>query len=323
MGYKMEEEKKVEEFSLKDLKFSFDLSKANYEIDCLQNKLLQLYLRNDIKFRRAFSTNYTMEFLQFLRDKARLREPVHISVMGQTRSGKSFSSLSLAVFLMACYGKKFTIQYVCANAYEFLEKVQSMSEEDLLNTCFLLDESKQSVFGQGSTAKKLKLLDVQNIIAINNISTISLNPNSWANKESMYGLRSFGRDFVTKTCRFMLYNLSEHGSGNSTPMGNVYLPIFTAFLPKDYADQLEKDYLAKKKEWVRQEMSGGGQDVLAEMKRKSAESFCRDVKFQELKKKNEKLTYISVVLGSEWTTSEVQQIYEITKLIQNGILDRE
>jgi len=77
---------KDDEFSLKDLHFSFDLGKANYELDILQNKLLQFYLRADSKFRRAFNMNYTTEFLQFLRDKARLKEPVHLSIMGQVRT---------------------------------------------------------------------------------------------------------------------------------------------------------------------------------------------------------------------------------------------
>lgn len=312
----------MEEFSLKDLKFSFDLSEAKYEIDCLQNKLLQLYLRNDMKFRRAFATNYTLDFIQFLRDKSRLREPIHISVIGNTRSGKSYTSISLVVLMMALYGKKFTIEYVCANAYEFLEKLQTMPEEKLLNSCFLIDEEKQSVYGVGSVAKKMKLLDVQNIIAMNNISTISLNPNSWANKEANYGLRTFGRCFKTKTCRMMLYNLQEKGAGGSLPLGNIYFPIFTAFLPKEYADELEKDYLLKKKAWIKQEMTGN-QDVLAEMRRKSAESFCRDNNFLQIKKKKEKMGYIQQKMGSEWTSKECEDILVLTSLIQQGLLEKE
>lgn len=310
----------AEEFSLKDLHFSFDLSQTNYEIDTLQNRLLQLYLRADPRFRRAFATNYTQDFLQFLKDKARLREPVHIAVIGQTRSGKSYTSISMAVFQMACYGKKFTIKNICANAYEFLEKLKEMPEEELINSCFLIDEEKQGVYGVGSVAKKMKLTDVQNIIAMNNISTIMLNPITWANKEAMYGLRTFGRDFKTKTSRMMLYNLQERGKGGELPLGNVYLPIFTAFLPKDYAEELEKDYIAKKKNWIRGEMRGEG-DVLFEIKKKSAENFCRDKKFADLKKKDEKMTYIGLKLGSEWTKGEINEIYQITKLIQNGVIE--
>jgi hypothetical protein len=307
---------------IKQLKFLFNLREANYEIDILQNKLLQFYLRNEIRFRRAFNTDYTADFLQFLKDKARLREPIHLSILGVVRSGKSYTAVTIASFMMALYGKKFTIEYICANAYEFLEKLKSMPQEKLLNTCFLIDEEKQATFGIGSIAKKIKLNDVQNIIAINNISTISLTPHGWAYREAMYGLRLFGRCFKTKTTRSMLYNLQEKGKGGELPLGNVYLPIFTAFLPKDYADELEKQYLEKKNEWVRGEMRGEG-DVLYEIKRKSAEAFCRDEKFKGLKKKAEKITYISLKLGSEWTKGEVDEIYQITNLIRNGVIGEE
>lgn len=310
----------TDEFKISDLKFEFDLSKANYEIDVLQNRLLQVYLRADPKFRRAFSTNYTSDFFQFLKDKSRLHEPIFLSVMGVVRSGKSYISVSIATFIMACYGKLFGIEYICANAFEFLEKLKTMPQEKLKDSCFLIDEEKQGIYGVGSIAKKMKLTDVQNIIAINNISTISLNPISWANKESMYGLRVFGRCFNTKTVRCMLYNLQEKGRGGELPLGNLYIPIFTIFLPQPYASQLEKEYLEKKNTWVMQEQRGEG-DVLYEIKRKSAESFCRDEKFLEIKTKDEKIVYIALKLGSEWTKGECDEIFQITKLIQRGILD--
>jgi hypothetical protein len=264
--------------------------------------------------------NYTLEFLQFIKDKVRLNEPIHIATIGLVRSSKSYTMLSICAYHQACYGRKFTIDYICANAYEFLEKLKYMPEDKLLNRIFLIDEEKMTVFGIGSMAKKVKIHDVANIIAINNISTIMINPVSWANKEAFYGLRTFGRCFNTKTTRMMLYNLQAGGRSSETPLGCVYLPIFTTFLPKDYAEELERDYLKKKKEWVRGEMRGEG-DVLSEMKKKSAENFLKDSKFNQLVKKNEKLAYISYKLGSEWTKGEIEEIFELTKLLENNIID--
>ena len=309
-------------FDIKKLKFEFDLANADYQIDALQNRLLEFYIRADSKFRRAFSTNYTNDFFQYMKDKSRLNEPIHISIIGNTRSGKSYVAISLCAFHMACYGKIFTADYICGNAYEFLERLKVMPEDELKNSIFLIDEEKQSVYGVGSVAKKMKLTDVQNIIAINNISTISLNPNSWANKEANYGLRVFGKCYKTKTCRLMLYNLSEKGRGGELPLGNIYLPIFTAFLPKEYADSIEKPYLAMKNRWVEGEMRGEG-DVLASIKRKSAESFARDKKFLELKTKRDRITYIGQVLGSEWTSAELDSIESLTKLIREGFLEED
>jgi hypothetical protein len=74
------------------------------------------------------------------------------------------------------------------------------------------------MFSIGSTAKKLKLQDVANIISINNISTISLNPIKFANKDAFYGLRLFGKCSKTHTNRAMLYNLQE--SAKLIPVGS-------------------------------------------------------------------------------------------------------
>lgn len=306
-------------FDFSKLNFSFDLSKADYQMDILQQKMLEFYLRADPKFRRAFSQNYTSEFLQYLKDKAKLREPVRISTIGQVRSAKSYSMMSICIFLMACYKKVFTIDYVCGNAYEFLEKLKTMEESKLKDSCFLIDEEKQAVYGVGSVAKKMKITDVQNIIAINNISTIMINPVVWADKEAQYGLRTFGRCFKTKTVRLMLYNLQSKGHSSELPMGCIYLPSFTSFLPSPHGEKLEKEYLDKKNAWVQGEMRGFG-DVLYDIKQKSAEVFIKDDNFLSLKKKSEKIAYIGVKLGSEWTKSEINEIYEITNLLNRGVL---
>lgn len=310
---------KKPEISLKDLKFEFNLGTANYELDILQNELLKSYIRADPRFRRAFNQNYTSQFFQFLRDKANLKEVVHLSVMGQVRGGKSSIAITIASYIMACYGKRFTIDYVCANAYEFIEKLKVMPQDKLDNTCFVIDEQKQGVFGIGSVAKKMKITDVANIIAIRNISTISLNPQTWANKESFYGLRIFGKDFFSKTCRVMLYNLQAGGRQSELPMGNLYIPIFNVFLPKKYAEELNEAYLKKKNAWVLNEQRGQG-DVLEEISRKSAENFMKDKKYLELKKRGEKETYIGIKMGSEWTRGEIKQIYELTRLLERGVL---
>jgi hypothetical protein len=231
----------------------------------------------------------------------------------------SFTSISLCAFHQACYNRKFTIDYICGNAYEFLEKLKIMPEDKLLNRIFLIDEEKQAVFSVGSIARKIKLEDVQNIIAINNISTIMLNPYSWVNKNSNYGIRLFGRCFKTKTCRCMLYNLQAGGKGGELPMGILFLPIFTAFLPQEYSEPLEKEYLKKKMDWVRLEQKGEG-DVLAEIRKKSAETFMRDKNYLGLTKKNAKIEYIQFKMGSEWTRGEILSIYELTKLMEGGFI---
>lgn len=306
-----------EYFNPKDLNLNFDLSKCNFQMDILQEKLLQFYIKSDRKFRRAFHTNWTNEFFQFIKDKNKLKESLHLSTIGQVRSGKSMSMISCCIFHQALYNRKFNINYICANEYEYIEKLQTFSENELFDRIFLLDEEKQTVYGSGSVAKKMKMQDVQNIIAINNISTIAINPISWANPHAFYGLRAFGRCMETGINRFMLYNLQSSQS-TSSPMGLVFIPMFQKFIPDVYAKDLEKKYLDKKLRWVEQERKGEG-DVLAELRKNVAKGFIKDKQYLKLIKKDQKMTYISTKLGSEWTKSECLEIFNLIEMLKNGV----
>lgn len=289
-----------------------DISEAYYELDILQNKLLEKYLRQDMKFRIAFHTNYTPYFFQFLIDKVRLKEPHHLATMGTIRGGKSYSMITIICFINALYGRKTSVNYICGNAHEFLEHVKMMPSSMTLNSAFLIDEDKQAVFGYGSVARQQKISDVQNIIAMNNISTISINPTKFTNTDAFYGLRAFGRCTKTKTCRFMLYNLQESTSGH-LPLGMVYIPIFPEVVP--YWRELEIDYLVKKKTWIQNEAMGLG-DVLMKLQKREAERFYNDEQFREIKGKKNRLTYIRMRLGSEWTLNQVEEILVITGLME-------
>jgi hypothetical protein len=316
----MEDEVDYESLKLTDLNTAWldiDPRNCKFELDALQNEMLNFYLRNDQRFRIAFYTNWTPHFIQYMKDKARLREPIHLAVIGQTRSGKSYSSISVCVVHSLLNGRVFDEHYICANSYEFVEKLKEMPEEDLINSMFLIDEQKNSVYSAGSIARKTKILDVQNIIAMNNISSISLTPDKWSNEQASYGLRSFGRDFKNKICRFMIYNLSE-SSRTGLPLGMIYLPIFTNLLPEKFAKVLENKYLTKKKEWISAEMRGEN-DVVGLIHKKTAESLMRDDQFLGLKKKNERKIYIQQKLGSEWTGSEIEAVLQLTNMLRNGV----
>ena len=312
-------EKKEEEFSIKKLTFNYDLSKAKFDIDALQNELLNSYLRLDSRFRHAYHKDFTNIFIQFLKDKVKLHEPCPISMSGNVRAGKSYSAITICVIHQALQGRLFSSEYICPNEYSFLEKLKEMPENKLKDRIFLIDEEKTAVFGVGSFARKMKMEDVANIIAINNISAIRINPMRFpAQDVSWYGLRAFGRDRINKVNRFMLYNLQEGQGGAIRPMGMIYLPIFTAILPKDIGDKLEKEYLAKKNEWVGKEMRGEG-DVMHELRKKLAENFSRDKDFLGLSKKNERKVYVSSKLGSEYTSKEIDEILVMANMLIDGV----
>jgi hypothetical protein len=328
-----------------------------FQVDVMQQRLLQDYLRKDSKFRRCYFTNYTPTFLQYLRDKARLREPISISVLGGTRTGKSTASTTLCAFMQHQYQKKFTINHILENEYAIAEAIKYISH----NESFLVDESKQSVYGSGSHAHQSKLKDIQNIIAVNCVNLVSLRPDKFTNElNASYGLRTFGRcsyvcnkcktqleleagriewdkkdkkfvlkkekvcpkcgetkDFNPRMTRFMLYNLMESRGSNYTPNGMIYLPHFADIL--EYGEKLEREYLSKKQAWVEREQFGEA-DVLQNVKLKTAINLAKDPKIKEMRKKQEVFVYLSSKLGSEYTANEVREIQIMVSLVQRGIL---
>jgi hypothetical protein len=457
----------IKEFNLK-----FDINHGTYEQDRTSDNALQEYLRYDERFRRAYSRDYTNDFFGTIQDKAKLREPLHISIMGVTRtftnnnfiytrqgwkrpsdiqegeevlswnfdlekyewgkssiikrprdtkekfytiefsdgrtielgenhpiftsskgwrkafslkegieipifekvlrsfckyredkrfykkpnnlmvrkvtilkvtddviydiyveknnnfflngilthnSGKSYTALSILAFRMALMGKLVTPSFICANAFRFLQKIQTMDLEATKDTMFLRDEDKDAVYGTGSIAKRAKLQDVANIIAKHNISTLSLCPIKFAAQEEAHaGLRTFGRNFTNGTVRMMFYNLQESKT-LTRPMGMVYIPIFTKMLPEWYAKPLEAEYSKLKDAWIEEEIKGNS-DVLAEVKRGQAQALFKDPMFVELKKKDEKLAYATQRLGSEWTKQETLEIIALVELLKKGVV---
>jgi len=107
---------------IEDINFEYDLKSAYFELDVLQEELLKFYVRADKKFRRAYYINYTSQFFQFLKDKAKLKEPIHLSISGNIRGGKSHSAITIAYVLNLLYGRMMDVRYICANAFEFLVK---------------------------------------------------------------------------------------------------------------------------------------------------------------------------------------------------------
>jgi hypothetical protein len=110
----------------------------------------------------------------------------------------------------------------------------------------------------------------------------------------------------------MLYNLQESSSGH-LPLGMVYIPIFPEVVP--YWRELERDYLIKKKTWIQNEAMGLG-DVLMKLQKREAERFYNDGVFREIKGKNNRLTYIRMRLGSEFTINQCEEILTIIGLME-------
>lgn len=237
-------------------------------------------------------------------------------------SGKSTSAITVAGLIMEARRRLMDTEHILENEYKLLEVLKN-NKITQFGDAFVIDESKQAVYGVGSTARKFKLSDIQNIIAVNNISTLWLRPDGWSFDNSQYGLRAFGRGQFYKDgtlCpvrinKFMLYNLQESSAGGSLPLGMIYLPHFEDILKN--GKQLWKDYSQKKQNWVDDEQHGEA-DTMMTQAFSVAEKIYTYPRFQLLKSGSQKKTFIATALGSEATTGETKQIYEIIKLLENG-----
>jgi len=388
------EKKKEISFDLAEIneKIQKALEYAEFIVDPLQQALIERYMQQDPDFAQALYIDYTEKFLEFLRYKAFHNEPISISIMGIQRGGKSYAAITLHAIMMLLRGFVPDANFIVSDKNEYLRALKAPCEQ-VAKRCFVIDEDKTAVFGTGSIARRQKLLDVQNIIAVNAISTIWIRPDEFSFGDAQYGLRVFGkyearfRDRPTweeeskamfevyqkkggfmdknefnqimknfpeigisyelyksgKLCfsdfefiegerrdkskmrltRFMLYNLQESSKIGGLPLGMVYLPPFTE-LPELFVDveEFERQYMARKMAWVAKEQSST-RDVMYKEKMKIAKKFANDPKFNQLRTRPDRILYISVELGSEYTKNDCEEIERLAKKIVEGFWTEE
>lgn len=297
----------------------FDLNKAieeaNFETDALQQEAIMGYLRDDEKFRRLFNKDLTALFYQYLDDKQRLREPVTLNIKGTVRSGKSTIAITIACRICERYGTEFEVDNICANEYDFLDKVKTAK----INSVYVIDESKEGVFGVGSMAKRMKINDIQNIIAKRNISTIWLTPRKFNDTNADYGLHTIGRarNSNPRLVKLLLYNLLDKSVGSMIPFGYVVIPIFNDIYV--YGKELSKQYEALKDAWIEKEQDSDT-NVMFDIQRERANELLEYPDFKLLTKMKDQVVYARSKLPSEFTKQEVDEIVRLANLINQGVL---
>ncbi len=278
-------------------------------MDALQLNIARLYIAENSKFAKAWITDYSKLFFRYIKDKCDLKEPIHISIIGQTRSGKSVSAITIGWLISHHNQSKFWIHNICGNEFDYLNELENSQK----NVCYIIDESKLSVYGTGSVARRMRIKDVQNIIAVNNVSTIWLRPDRWSFENVQYGLRAYGRHRDNpRFTRFMLYNLQESATIGA-PLGMIYVPHFADLSPKN--KELEQLYLKKKQGWVDKEQLGE-MDVLNSIKLDRAKELLNTMEFKDLTKRKERVAYVSQKLGSQWTKQEIEEIVTLTVMVE-------
>ncbi len=297
-------------------KIKLDINNANFVSDALQEEAIFSNLRKNPEFLQAFNTDLTKLFYQFIEDKQKLNEPVTLSLKGSVRSGKSTIAITIACKIAELNNKEFSVKNVCSDEYDFLSKVKDSEDNDV----FVIDESKESVFGVGSMAKRMKIHDIQNIIAKKNISTLWITPRRFNDTNSDYGLQTIGRARNVKPNlgKLLLFNLMEGRGIFTPPFGFVILPIYKDVY--SYGQKLSDEYEALKDAWIEKEKESDT-NIMYEIQKKRAIELNENPKYVSLEKIKDKSVYAKSVLPSEFTKVEIDEIVRLSKLIAEGVIE--
>jgi len=289
--------------------------KAHFETDTLQETFIYNSMRENKKFLRTMHTDFTPQFTDYLIRKTELDEPIGIGIKGVVRGGKSSFAILIACFLCGLRNKKMDVDHICKNEFDFLEKVPSAEFGDV----YVIDESKCAVYGIGSVAKRMKLKDIQNIIAVKNISTFYLTPREFNDTNSDYGFHVLGRarNCQPRLIRSLLYNLQERAVGTYVPYGLVTYPLFMDTVP--YGEQFNKEYMQKKLSWVNQEQKSEG-TIMHDIQLRMAKYLMQQQDFMAVKKKRERMILAKKYLADEFTEQEKGDIVSMVYMLEAGTL---
>lgn len=292
-----------------------DYKKAIFETDELLEESIFSQMRDNPKFLKMFYTDMTNKFYRYIDGKIKLREPISLGIKGFTRSGKSTIGITIACRIAEANGKRFSINNICENEFDFLKKVKTAEENDV----FVIDEGKESVFGIGSMAKRMKIDDIQNIIAKLNISTIWITPRKFNDTNSDYGLRTLGRarNVSPRLVKLLLYNLSEGTRHILIPFGYVIIPVFMDIY--EYGKELDKEYQALKDDWIRREKESET-NFMFNIQKEKAQDLLSNPTFTQLKKFKDRVIFAKTLLPSEFTKQEIDEIVRMTDLIEQGYI---
>jgi hypothetical protein len=201
-----------------------------FEISPIQDFLIKKEMSTSEAFARAYHTDMTKVFFDYLDYKIKNKENVAVGIKGQTRSGKSLTGHSISwhvANLNAKYvgGKPsdyYHIENVCATESEYAYFVK---EADA-NSIYQIDEQRESKFQMGSVREELYIMDVQNIIAKAQIHSIWIYPTDFIERNCQLGLETIGKDPLRKVTKLMVYDLTKSRLGfGFTPLGYVIIPV--------------------------------------------------------------------------------------------------
>lgn len=284
---------------------------------------------------QVFSTNSTSFFLNFMRDYIATGRVFRVSIMGETRQGKSEIGSTIAFNYVRYFNhfyKKglydnlsvknlksitiseldFNINNVFASQFEYNLKLKELvkNNELKLGQIWQIDEDKRKIGGIGSYSEKIEIDNLNNIIAKFMQSEIWITPDKMITQNCPYGLYAFKKDIPNRINWCLLYKIetTASGSNNFEFMGWVCIPLHNN-------DKFRKDYNDKKDAWIEEEIIGSSDPRMKERHRIAKQIYVNNV-FELTDKGNfkfsrdEQISFLETLIIAQ----EIQNFNEVEKI---------
>lgn len=228
------------------------------------------------RYGKTCQVNYTGKFITEIIRFIKEGRVFRISLMGDTRSGKSEMAITLCKYFEFFYNKALAQGSLDKKRLELQDKVKFESIEftaerihsdqitymnDLrmgikkaymkFGQIHLIDESKTEIGGIGTMSQEIELQNVNNICAMFCQNEIWITPQKMIDANCPYGIQVLIKDMAHEVNWGFIFKIVRN------PTGDVdYVPLGWVGFGLHDDKELRNDYESKKKEWVSSEILG-------------------------------------------------------------------
>lgn len=245
--------------------------------------------------------NINQQLIQEARERLRKRQMnMIITVSGSTGSGKSFSLIALADFLLYYLKGKLNAKYIVHTPEEFTEILPKVKPKSVI----IYDE-QPGITGAGSGRLAKEIDNAENALRKRQIcflfGSVSTKPHS-----SHYNCKTFGfypKDHAKNPqdirTRLLVYHPAE-----GTLLG--YITLSLKYVPRKF---IEKDYAKKKDEYMDRVQKG----ELRGSKTKMVEKLIKSKEWREASTNSEMTGIANMMFDGKLTTGEVYNLIGMAK----------
>jgi len=278
------------------------------------------------RYSRVFFLNRTKYFFKMMYEYIKNAQVWRISIMGETRVGKSeigsYIAFVYEYMFNHCMDKgqfdnidlfqsgimkkekiNFEVQHVQGSQTDYIYHLRNASKEKTMRfgQVHQIDESKDKIGGVGSYSEEIELTNLNNIVAKFMQSEIWITPRRFEIRNAPYGLYAYKKDIKNRVNWCLLYKIEirPNGTVGYKFLGWVKFPLHTN-------EEFRKIYNLKKNSWIKEEISGNVDKRMNE-RQKVSHILAKLPEFSEL-----------APSGKKFVLSKGQQMILLTELIIEG-----